>query len=259
MNPDYTILYPYVLALLASLSLVILTRLGVRDAGRRVFPDKTLGSASEDAAVLLSAEGRASARYRLGSAIVVETDLALPPQTELTNDLVVKGTLTLGAGARLQGNAKATGIVTLAPRAMVVGNLVSDSGISVGPYAEVVGLLHARGDVWLMPSSNVSLSIVSGGSVYIHEGAKIGKRILADRGIVCQTSESRPQVSAQSPVSHPARLPNYLQSSQAVCDRCGSTLLTVDAFRQQWRCLNCGSYQWRAGVFSPRSWNPRRT
>jgi len=255
MNPSYSLLYSYIVAVLASLCLIVLTRHGARDSGRRIFPDETLGRIAHESSASTNPEARKPPHgHCLGNAIVVNTDFALPPQGELTSDLVVEGTLTLGDGARLHGNARASGIISLGSRALVVGNLVSESDIYVGPNAEVVGVLHAKENVWLMPSSSVSISVVSARMIYIHEGARVGRQVFASRGIVYQSSQKIAQPAVQPAASH---APIPVQLSQPVCCRCHSLLLTLDPFRQQWRCLNCGSYQWPTASFSPYAFEVR--
>jgi len=243
MNPSYSLLYSYILAVLASLGLIILARYGIRDSGRRVFPDQTLARMTDEPSGPTNPQvaEKALDRDHLGNAIVVNTDFALPSQVEFTNDLVVRGTLTLGDGAMLRGNAKASGFISLGSRALVVGNLVSESDIYVGPGAEVVGILHAKDNVWLMPASSVSVSVVSARTIYIYEGARVGRQVFASRGIVYQPSQRIVQQGAQ-PIRRHAPMPD--SSSGPVCYRCRSLLLTLDPYRHQWRCLNCGSYQW---------------
>ena len=254
MNPGYSMLYPYILAILASVGLVLLTRYGARDSGRRVFPDVTLRSDPEVFSVPTDPEAptKMSKEHRVGTAVFIDSDFALPPQAELTNELIVRGSLTLGEGSRLHGSAKASGSISLGSHALVVGNLVSDSDISIGPGAEVVGVLHAKKDVRLMPSSSVSVSVVSARTIYIHEGARVGKKVFASRGIVYQPPALITQRTAEASPNNSSASEKF---SQSTCHSCRSLLLALDVFRQQWRCMNCGSYQGVRNGLSPYSRN----
>lgn len=255
MNPSYSMLYSYILAILASLGLIIMTRYRTTDSGRRVFPDVTLENGTEVLSGLAETEQqhrKISDQQRIGSAVTNDNDFMLPPQADLTNDLIVKGDLTLGEMARLHGSAKASGSINLGSRALVVGNLVSDSSISVGPGAEVIGILHARDNVWLMPYSSVSASVFSARTIYVHEGVRIGKQTFANRGVVYQAPQHIPQRAEETSLDYASP---YGLFSEPACDRCRSLLLTFDTARHQWRCMNCGSYQESANSLSPYFWN----
>ncbi|MGD0549624.1 MAG: hypothetical protein ABSA81_03645 [Candidatus Bathyarchaeia archaeon] len=256
MNLTY-LLYSYIAAVAASLGLIIVARQGIHDSERRTFPEVTLNYWPGK----LGPQGRPESRrtsdkHRLGNAMVFEGDYVLPSKAELSSDLVIKGALTLGSEARLHGSAKASRSINLGPHALVVGHLVTEANIFVGVGAEVVGFVHAKDDVWLMPKSNVVMSVVSAGTVYLCEDAKVGRQIYASRGIVHKTSQNIPQSAPQQPANYVA---NSRESLQPVCYRCRSILLELDILRHQWRCLNCGSYQWPANGISQHSWNPNTT
>jgi len=221
MSYSHFALYSYAIAIVTSLGLIILTRYGVRDSGRRVIPNVALRLLPERYPVP-DLEENGDMKHSIGSATVIDTDFAIAPQTELTKDLIIKGNLTLGDGARLHGSAKVSGSIHLGPSALVIGNLVSKTEISIGPRAEVVGILHSNENIRLLPFSSVSVSAVAGGSIYISEGARVGKQILANGGIIYTPSEHKTKtvevsnyasppapISTQSspPISHLHRLP----------------------------------------------------
>jgi cytoskeletal protein CcmA (bactofilin family) len=245
MNTMYSLLFSYILAILAGLVLIIATRFGSTDSGRRNFADVTLNGGS--AIFLASADSRTqthSERERTRKAMIIDTDFVLSSEAEVAGDLIVKGNLTIGGSARLHGSAKAAGWIILGPRALVVGNVVSDSNIFIGPGAEVDGVIHAKDDIRLMPSSNVSLSVVSGRRVYVLEGARVGKQIFARGGVT--------YAHAGDASRSPARTasPFEPQFSDSPCQKCRSILLTLDPIKQQWRCMKCGSYNEAPNGFS---------
>lgn len=217
MNYSYFALYSYAIAILTSLGLIILTRYGVHDSGRRIIPDVTLGLLpGGDPVSDLEEYGKMDEQHRIGNAVVIDTDFAIAPREELSKDLIIKGNLTLGDGARLHGSAKVSGSIYLGSSVLVVGNLISKAEIYVGSRAEVVGILHASKNIQLLPFSSVTVSAVASGTIYISEGARVGKQILADNGIVYTPAQHDAKTVEAVPnyASNPA--PTSGQSSEPI-------------------------------------------
>jgi len=255
MNPNnFLPVYAYFGAILLCLAVIVLTGRGLRDSERRVFPDVTLGRELERRAVSAGSEARIQMpdQHRVGTAVVINTDYVIPSRAKVTKDLIVTGRVTIDDGARLNGSVKASGPITLGSDVLIEGNLVSNSDISVGPRTEVLGVLHAKENICLMSSSSVSLSVVSRGTVYIHEGARVGKRISAGGGIEYLTSHIL-QKTAEVDSSF---APTSNQFFYPVCHICRGPLSILDPCTKQQRCLICGSYQMSPNNLSPPFRNP---
>jgi predicted acyltransferase (DUF342 family) len=217
MNYSYFALYSYAIAILTSLGLIILTRYGVHDSGRRVIPDVTLGLLPEaDHVSDLRGYGNMDDQHRIGNAVVIDTDFAMAPKEEFSKDLIIKGNLTLGDGARLHGSAKVAGSIYLGSSVLVVGNLISKAEIYVGSRAEVVGILHASKNIRLLPFSNVTVSAIAGCTIYISESARVGKQILANDGIVYTPSQHDAKTVEAAPIYASSPAPTSRQSSEAI-------------------------------------------